>query len=219
MLNLCHLCQKPIEFGQKFCSRLCYHISTRGKYNKGHKNIKGKAFPKGKSGYNHLEKVRVCKLCNENFTKKAAYALYCSDACKERSRPDAQKKDFICKFCQIPFKRRAFNNACYFCSRDCSGFFQMVHSNVAYFYKAFSWLPHECEICKIDDYQVLCVHHRDKDRKNNEIKNLQILCANCHYRIHFGIGRERRIKITKIKNSQEKFNAFKKRNFEICNRS
>jgi phage gp16-like protein len=41
-----------------------------------------------------------------------------------------------------------------------------------------------CYECGIDDKRVLVVHHRDKNRKNNNIDNLVWLCCNCHYLVY-----------------------------------
>jgi len=218
MLGKCEVCSNLLKTGEKFCSRLCYHISTRGKYNSGHENTKNFRFKKGKSGYHHKSREVQCKECKNSFISTGALALFCSDKCKEKSRPDRLKKDFVCKFCEKAFKRRAFNNACYFCSRECNGFFQMAYSGKGYFYKAFALKDHRCEICGENDYQVLVVHHLDRNRKNNDIGNLQILCANCHHRIHFGQGKERKIKIEKIALNKDKFNAFKERFFKVNNK-
>jgi len=42
-----------------------------------------------------------------------------------------------------------------------------------------------CNRCKSTDINILCVHHIDKNRQNNSYENLETLCANCHYRIHW----------------------------------
>jgi hypothetical protein len=42
----------------------------------------------------------------------------------------------------------------------------------------------ECQKCGIADKRVLIVHHKDKNRSNNEIENLTWLCCNCHYLVH-----------------------------------
>lgn len=47
-------------------------------------------------------------------------------------------------------------------------------------------LKWECEICKCKPKPKfdLCVHHKDRNNKNNELSNLMILCSECHGRIH-----------------------------------
>ena len=44
---------------------------------------------------------------------------------------------------------------------------------------AFENLPHVCSICGYW-YPNLEVHHKDKNRKNNVLSNLQIVCTSCH---------------------------------------
>ena len=43
----------------------------------------------------------------------------------------------------------------------------------------------KCERCGYDKYEILQVHHKDRNRKNNDLKNLQLICPNCHYEEHF----------------------------------
>lgn len=43
----------------------------------------------------------------------------------------------------------------------------------------------KCERCNYDKYEILQVHHKDRNRKNNDLKNLQLICPNCHYEEHF----------------------------------
>ena len=42
-----------------------------------------------------------------------------------------------------------------------------------------------CELCGFKDWRALCIHHKDKNRKNNTRKNLLLLCWNCHMIEHF----------------------------------
>ena len=42
-----------------------------------------------------------------------------------------------------------------------------------------------CERCGYDRYDILQVHHRDRNRSNNKLDNLGLLCPNCHYEDHF----------------------------------
>lgn len=41
-------------------------------------------------------------------------------------------------------------------------------------------------MCGLNEECCLQVHHIDEDRKNDDVNNLIILCANCHSRIHRG---------------------------------
>ncbi len=45
---------------------------------------------------------------------------------------------------------------------------------------AFKNYPHTCAMC--DSKEKLQVHHKDKNRENNTLDNLVILCQKCHMR-------------------------------------
>jgi hypothetical protein len=38
-----------------------------------------------------------------------------------------------------------------------------------------------CERCGYSKYEILQVHHRDRNRENNDLDNLELICPNCHY--------------------------------------
>jgi 5-methylcytosine-specific restriction endonuclease McrA len=46
----------------------------------------------------------------------------------------------------------------------------------------------KCEICKKDTSNILgyciIIHHKDRNKKNNNLNNLQPLCQSCHARLH-----------------------------------
>lgn len=49
-----------------------------------------------------------------------------------------------------------------------------------------------CEVCGYSEHPgALQVHHKDCNRSNNSLENLQILCPNCHEEFHYltGTGR------------------------------
>lgn len=41
-----------------------------------------------------------------------------------------------------------------------------------------------CERCGYDKIPILQVHHRNRNRKDNSLKNLELICPNCHYEEH-----------------------------------
>ena len=45
-------------------------------------------------------------------------------------------------------------------------------------------IPVRCVKCGYKNERVLVVHHKDGNRKNNKLKNLEWLCRNCHYLVH-----------------------------------
>lgn len=43
----------------------------------------------------------------------------------------------------------------------------------------------ECERCGYSKSEILQVHHKDRNRNNNNTQNLEIICPNCHYEEHY----------------------------------
>jgi 5-methylcytosine-specific restriction endonuclease McrA len=52
---------------------------------------------------------------------------------------------------------------------------------------AFEYLEPTCSICGYSDTRVLEVHHKDGDRSNNLLTNLDILCPTHHTEYDLGI--------------------------------
>ena len=42
----------------------------------------------------------------------------------------------------------------------------------------------KCESCTYHKYEILHIHHKDRNRENNDFDNLELLCPNCHYERH-----------------------------------
>ncbi len=43
----------------------------------------------------------------------------------------------------------------------------------------------KCERCDYSKYEILQVHHKNRNRNNNRLNNLELICPNCHYEEHF----------------------------------
>jgi 5-methylcytosine-specific restriction endonuclease McrA len=48
----------------------------------------------------------------------------------------------------------------------------------------FSSRGGKCERCGYSKREILHVHHKDRDRKNNGLDNLELICPNCHFEDH-----------------------------------
>ena len=42
-----------------------------------------------------------------------------------------------------------------------------------------------CERCHYNKFEILQIHHKNRNRKDNELKNLELICPNCHAEEHY----------------------------------
>lgn len=149
-------------------------------------------------------KWAICDFCGEEFRRKKSQLKlstnhYCSRNCAEQGRKKGKTvKCFNCK--KLVYKSLKDLNRSksknYFCSRTCGNLWigkQQRSENSPNWnggessYKEILKrvnVKKECVSCGRNDSKVLCVHHIDKNRKNNSIENLTWLCRNCHFLIH-----------------------------------
>lgn len=151
-----------------------------------------------------------CATCNKEFEARAAEVKrgnghFCSLQCfASRARP-AKKPNTICSWCGASFykkesAKRAVKHGHYFCGRPCKEAAQSDPSfgispphygtgGGAYDYRSRALEAHGsvCSGCGYDRYpEVLHVHHINKNRQNNELSNLAVLCPTCHREVHVG---------------------------------
>ncbi|OGF81974.1 hypothetical protein A2924_04625 [Candidatus Giovannonibacteria bacterium RIFCSPLOWO2_01_FULL_44_16] len=43
----------------------------------------------------------------------------------------------------------------------------------------------QCERCGYEKYEILHIHHKNRNRSNNNLANLELICPNCHYEEHY----------------------------------
>ena len=145
-----------------------------------------------------------CDYCNREFKRKKsqlklAVKHYCSMNCaRQGSRKGKVVECFECK--KLVYKSlKALKTSIsqnYFCSRSCSNIWigkqQRVENNPNWSGGASSYknifsrtnTKKMCILCKKYNSRILCVHHVDRNRKNNSINNLVWLCMNCHFLVH-----------------------------------
>src|SRR3989344_2401236 len=151
-----------------------------------------------------------CKICEKGFYAKPnllkrGWGKYCSRDCKRQGQLNGTY--IKCAICskeayktKLGLARSKSKN--YFCSKSCQTIWRNTivyvgekHSNwtggehIEYRDRLRnSGIKQYCRICGTKDKRILCVHHLDKNRKNNELENLTWLCYNCHYLVHhYGI--------------------------------
>lgn len=156
------------------------------------------------------ETVKKCLRCGTTFTTLSTYVKrghgkFCSISCSSTHsahlRCLKRKDNCICAECNRSFYRPPKKAAQrkkdrIFCSRTCKEAQQVVGGPLAlphygegqhsYRKLAFSSNPKKCNRCSYNRHpEVLQVHHVDRDRSNNSIENLEVLCPTCHFEEHF----------------------------------
>lgn len=148
--------------------------------------------------------VKQCLVCGKDFKTKLFFVKrgegkYCSKECHHKGLKKG--KEVLCAMCGIetyksPKAILRSKSKKYFCGRSCqtkwrnTEFIGSKHANWQegrYAYRSVLGrhkVPQICCLCKIRDFRVLAVHHIDKDRTNNDVKNLAWLCHNCHFLVH-----------------------------------
>jgi hypothetical protein len=149
-----------------------------------------------------------CDYC-KNDVWKPKHALrnnnYCSIVCRARARE--HKIESKCSTCgkiisRTPSQIKRSKSGLLFCDRSCKEYAQGLESGIAaiqpYHYgsagglysyrdKALKYRKF-CEICGYsEEIRMLDVHHRDGNRRNNKLANLQVLCVWDHALITRGL--------------------------------
>jgi len=157
----------------------------------------------------HKNVTVKCAQCGKTYEKYIKYHQqnqwlghknYCSKECIKASR--LKGKEVKCAWCSKEFyakpsqlKRSKSGKS--FCGRSCSNahrntlYFGKKHPNYredsgGYRQKAFDHYGKECSKCSYKKcVSALEVHHKNRNRKDNRLRNLEVLCRNCHAEEHY----------------------------------
>ncbi len=129
----------------------------------------------------------TCAVCSTNFThiaSRANKAKYCSPTCYHKAMSQKGTVQYTCAHCKVQFLDAPSHKRKY-CSKKCVNkaakelwkpTFTTVRKTMAR-----RDLIKACERCGYDEHpEILGVHHKDRNRKNNDPSNLEVLCPNCH---------------------------------------
>ena len=106
-----------------------------------------------------------------------------------KTKPDIT---LICKFCNNTFKpsKRQLDQRT--CSYSCSVKYRYIlkygpdYMSVSSYKKERLKIDPKCELCGWNNIpQVMEVHHKDRNRRNNTKPNLILICPNCHSIDHY----------------------------------
>ena len=146
-----------------------------------------------------------CAVCGGIFTKQKRLLNEhgtCSAKCTSVAK--GSTKVCVCAHCGIEFfkatsKVEKSKSGRVFCCRACKDAAQSYMLEIQpdhygsgegkydYREKALAAYTHRCYRCGYSENKAaLVVHHKDHDRSNNAIENLEVLCANCHAIHHWG---------------------------------
>ena len=157
---------KPHAIGRtKFCSQKCKGLFER------------------------TEITANCAICGNLFkhiVSRAKSAKYCSRICYYKSMKNKGTIEIECQQCNSKFltspskaKKRKF------CSQECSQNNKLKEWNENVYhvrkYMKIRGMIKKCNRCGYDkEEKILGIHHKDRNTKNNTLKNLEVLCPNCH---------------------------------------
>lgn len=107
-------------------------------------------------------KPKPCQMCSKEFTPTGSCQKVCSlctEAFKKQKMHDYHRRTYVRKgYSQFREKNNNWKGGI--------GVYRQIKK------------AEQCEEC--GSYENLCIHHKDEDRYNNSLENLQCLCRSCH---------------------------------------
>lgn len=140
---------------------------------------------------------KKCQWCSSGFSVPAYRdntAKFCCKRCHGEWVSSNKSTFLMCEVCGNGY-RRANSHMTYgkkTCSMKCRGIASRTGSPVSADYPSVrKWMKRRdmiksCNRCGYSSNpEILVVHHVDRDRKNNDVNNLEVLCPNCHALEHY----------------------------------
>lgn len=139
----------------------------------------------------------ICESCGLNFLGRLnSKRKFCSSLCSRKIK-DEKRIDVNCACCGSIFSilksRSRSKSGYYFCTRRCKDQSQRIGgikeimpphygtSKGQHLWKLLkSDAQSQCAGCQEPRKFLLVIHHKDGNRKNNLLENLEVVCANCH---------------------------------------
>lgn len=138
----------------------------------------------------------ACIVCNQSIYRRPVQIrrslgnVFCSMVCYGKSC----RKESPCRVCKKPIlaslNKRTCSRACANVQRtgiryDGRQLRNNVVSQQATKRRLIAARGRRCERCGYSKTEILNVHHKDRNRKNNDLSNLELICPNCHSEEHY----------------------------------
>ena len=110
----------------------------------------------------------ACITCSKLIIRTSSRQKYCTECSKKR------EKELVHGYYKSRYKPKGYNQ-----TRDANNYWKGgkgVYKQIAF--------EHYGKVCSCGSTLNLCVHHKDEDRSNNEISNLEVMCRSCHAKRH-----------------------------------
>lgn len=136
----------------------------------------------------------TCLLCGKAVYKRPSEIkrgrVFCSHVCFARSN----RKETPCVVCEKPILAKFHKKTC---SRKCANINRAgtkykigrpkdkVVAQRALKIRLLKERGSGCERCAYSRQEILHIHHKDRNRNNNNLINLELICPNCHYEEHY----------------------------------
>jgi len=138
----------------------------------------------------------VCSICRKPIYRrpveieKNSGRVYCSMLCFGKSC----RREVACLNCGKPILGGLNKKTC---DRACANIHRTgirytaerskdkVSSQRALKLRLLKQRGNACERCGYSKFEILQVHHKDRNRENNDVSNLELICPNCHFEEHY----------------------------------
>jgi 5-methylcytosine-specific restriction endonuclease McrA len=151
--------------------------------------------PTGKRPRSVKGKFKPCLQCGKLiWIRKSdpSKRHFCSYSCSGQNRSAQKRVNVSCYVCTTIVSRLKTKLATkVYCSPKCikignQGPWSKLPAALRIQMKKRGLLKH-CVRCGYKEHpEILITHHRDRNRKNNGIENIEVLCPNCHALEHYG---------------------------------
>ncbi len=135
-----------------------------------------------------------CRICKKPIYRRPCQIMQGGVFCGVVCYGNSNRKETPCLVCGKPIMA-SFNKKT--CSRSCANIHRAgityknnrPHDKVKYQrglkVRLLDDRGEKCARCEYAKIEILQIHHKDRDRENNELSNLELICPNCHYEEHF----------------------------------